>query len=101
MLELRHFEEFVLDLDNNPIIKDVFHAAILCIILVLIQKLAKITMIYVYFDDNYSFLINKVSKQRIGLARIDKGLYIMNTQHHIASMISIQVLGEDKVKRLH
>ena len=82
------------------IIKDAFHVPKHCIILGLIQKLAEIPKIYVYFHDNYSFLINKVSKQRIGLARIKKGLYIMNNQHQIAAMSSIQVHGEDKVKLL-
>ena len=72
-------------LDPIGIIKDVLNFPKLCISLVSEQKLAKILEIAIYFDEDYSFLPNKVSKQRIGLSNIGKGLYIMNNQHQVAT----------------
>ena len=56
------------------------------------QELTKILDISIYFYEDYTFVSNEVSKLRIGLLKIDKGLYIMNNQHQVATLSSIQII---------
>ena len=62
-------------IDIVRILEDVLHIPKLCINLISVQKLAKLPKYSIIFYDDECFLINKWSNQKIGMARIFKGLY--------------------------
>ena len=55
--------------DSLSTLDEVLHIPKLCINLISVQKIAKISSYSILFDDDDSFLINKLSSQKIGLAR--------------------------------
>ena len=59
------------------LITHVLHVPKLFVNLISVQKLAKLTEYQIIFDDIDAYLFHKVQKSRIGLARIQHGLYYL------------------------
>ena len=63
------------NIDSLDTLDDVLHIPKLGINLISVQKISKMPNYSIFFDDDDAFLINKLSSQKIGLAKVVKGLY--------------------------
>ena len=72
------------NIDSLGTLDEVLHIPKLCINLISVQKIAKMPNYSILFDDDDSFLINKLSSQKIGLAKVVKGLYQLQGSGKVA-----------------
>ena len=63
------------NIDSLDTLDEVLHMPKLCINLISVQKISKMPNYSILFAEDDAFLINKLSSQKIGVAKVVKGLY--------------------------
>ena len=96
-----------LEMQPIGILPNVLHIPKLCVSLVSVQRLAKMREYNVLFDDINAYLCNKVLGWRIGLAKVQQGLYYLpqtdftKWQGDVSKVAALKTTSEEKIMEVH